>query len=144
MNVVGAQNSLKQQLLSVTSTINHLSILSLEILALPTQNRAIAEPTNDRILAAFFAINMDACNRGMKVYSKAAIVLKELDDGLVSRQFGTRKILFVPDELTLLAEVGKLVLRYFIFTNILTPSSFYRVDPDILIGYDVKRYSFFK
>lgn len=103
-----SQEHINKLLKSVKSNVDHLTVMSVEILAVSMDpNRHIAEPTKDPICAIFYALNMDVCNLNTLII-KGGFVLAKFKD---SFRVYNNNILIIPTESELFYELSKIVQK---------------------------------
>ncbi|CAG9530449.1 unnamed protein product [Cercopithifilaria johnstoni] len=101
--------------------IHNLSVMSMEILALPSRGMPVPDPQHNQILGIFYTVSMDVCVQDE--LNNVGGILLNMDEGLVGQnEFYT----FVASEIELFDTFVSVVRRY---------------DPDIVIGYNTQRYS---
>ena len=96
----------------MTSNVEYFCIISLEIIVVPSDPiRKIAEPDKDRVLAVFFAINSDICNKGGRHTQNVAIILNDTF-GFKLKVPILDQIIFANSENELFTETARIIQRY--------------------------------
>lgn len=115
-NIANAEDLL---LRDAQSNVDNLCVLSLEILTFPANGskRPIADPIYDQIYALLFSYHSDICNcreeDGQNEFKFVGIAIKEYwekESKLLEKLNG--KILMVENEMELLKEAAKFILKF--------------------------------
>ncbi|KAH7728995.1 DNA polymerase [Aphelenchoides avenae] len=134
---------------SVKSNVDHLCVMSLEVLAMPSEDRPVPEPEHDPIVGVFFAIYEDVCNRHQRSDHRGGFVCyppigddeEDEEEDVVEdwpdeeadyesdeepEPAYSNNIEYVETEADVFKQLANVIVKH---------------DPDIVIGYDTERYS---
>ncbi|KHN72846.1 DNA polymerase zeta catalytic subunit [Toxocara canis] len=102
--------------------LRHLCVMSMEVLAPTRPGCPVPDPQFDRVIGIFCSVSLDVCMQESD-YDEECILL---DSSVIQTESSSEQIICVENESALFDAFAEIVKR---------------IDPDMVIGYDTRRYS---